>query len=257
MLADALPSSDTVRRLARFLPSRRSLAVGAALVALGAGCYVIALETSLFAISRVEVTGGPAAVNAQVVRALAPFVGTSLVGLDGGAVLQHVEALPTVVSATYDRAFPNTLSLRIVPEHPVAVLRTGPTAWLVSARGRVMRALGSATMPALPRIWMTEKSVRVGDLLAPQRGGTLTRVLAAAPLFRARISTAAVASGSLVFHLRSGLEVVLGRPTDIALKVAVAAKVLTQLPSGTRSIDVSVPSRPVASPYSYSSSSTG
>jgi cell division septal protein FtsQ len=224
-------------------------------MALGAGAYVIARETSLFAISRVEVTGGPAAVNAQVVRALAPFAGTSLVGLDGGAVIRHVEALPTVVSATYDRAFPSTLSLRIVPEHPVAVLRSGRTAWLVSARGRVMQALAALAMPALPRIWMAEKSVRVGDVLAPGRGGTLTRVLAAAPLFRARISTAAVANGSLVFHLRSGLEVVLGRPADIALKVAVAAKVLAQLPPGTLRIDVSVPGRPLASPYS--SSSTG
>ena len=57
----------------------------------------------------------------------------------------------------------------------------------------------------------------------------------------------------LVFHLRSGLVLVLGAPSDIALKVAVAARVLQQLESGTRTVDVSVPSRPVTSFQSFSS----
>lgn len=257
MPAEALAAATCLRRIApaavgqvaRFLPSRRSLVVGAGILAVAAGGYAIARETSLFAISRVDVTGGSAAVDAEVVRALRPFVGSSLVGLDGGAVLRRVEALPSVVSATYDRAFPSTLTLKIVPEHPVAVLRDGRTAWLVSARGRVMESLAAGGMPALPRIWMAEKSLHVGEVLAPRLGGTLTRALASAPLFRSRVATVSFTSGSLVFHLRSGLNVVLGSPTDIALKVAVAGRVLEQLPAGTRTIDVSVPSRAVASPY--------
>jgi hypothetical protein len=56
----------------------------------------------------------------------------------------------------------------------------------------------------------------------------------------------------LMFHLRSGLELVLGRPANVALKVAVAARVLAVMPSSTRLVDVSVPSRAVASPYASS-----
>jgi hypothetical protein len=70
---------------------------------------------------------------------------------------------------------------------------------------------------------------------------------------RARVAAVSLVNGALVFHLRSGLELVLGAPTEIALKVAVASDVLRQLPPGTQTVDVSVPSRPVASPQSVSS----
>jgi len=242
-----------LRKIAHLLPSRRSLLAGAAVVAIAACGYAIARETSLFAIHEVDVTGGPKAVRAQVTQALAPLVGTSLVGLDGGDVLQRVEALPTVVSARYDRAFPDTLRVTVVPEHPVAVLRTGPHAWVVSARGRVIRSIATDGAPTLPRMWLAEKTVRIGDVLPLSLGGALTRVLTAAGSFRSRIGTAAMANGFLIFHLRSGIELVLGSPSAIPLKVAVAARVLAQLPSGTRSVDVTVPSRPVTSYYLSSS----
>jgi len=236
-----------LRRVARFVPSRRSLLAGAGVAAIAASGYAIARETSLFAINRVDVSGGSAAVDAQVARALAPLVGKSLVGLSGAEVLQRTGALPTVVSATYDRAFPNTLRVTIVPEHPVAVLRDGAAAWIVSARGRVIRPVAAQGALTLPRIWEGAKTVRVGEVLPLGLGGTLTRVLTEAGSLRSRIGQAALLSGQLVFHLRSGLELLLGNPTEVALKVAVATKVMQQLPSGTRSIDVSVPSRPVTS----------
>jgi cell division protein FtsQ len=223
--------------------------VGAGVIAIAAGAYAVARETSLFAIHRVDVTGGSRAIDTQVAQALAPLVGKSLVGLDGAEVLQRAEALPTVVSATYDRAFPNTLRVTVVPERAVAVLRDGPAAWVVSARGRVIRPIAAQGAGTLPRIWVAEKTVRVGGLLPLELGGTLSRVLAAAGSFRTRVARAALANGQLVFHLRSGLELLLGSPSDIALKLAVAAKVLQQLPSGTRVVDVSVPSRPVTSSY--------
>lgn len=241
------PSSDVLQRFVRFVPSRRSLLVGAGVVALAAGCYAIARETSIFAIERVDVNGGSSAVRAQVSRALAPLVGRSLVGLNGGDVLRRAEALPTVVSATYDRAFPNTLRIRIVPERPVAVLRAGATAWVVSTRGRVMRPVALNQAPTLPRMWIAEKGVRVGEMLSPKLGGVLARALAAAGSMRGRVATASLTADVLVFHLRSGIGLILGAPTDIPLKAAVTARVLQQIPSGTRTVDVSVPSRPVSS----------
>jgi cell division protein FtsQ len=223
--------------------------IGAGVVAIAAGGYVIARESSLFAIERVDVSGGSKAVDKQVEQALAPLVGRSLVGLDGADVLHRVEALSTVVSATYDRAFPNTLHVTVVRERPIAVLRDGAAAWIVSERGRVIRSIAAHAAPTLPRIWVAAKTMSIGEVLPLGLGGTLTRALTAAGPLRGRIGTALLVTGSLVFHLRSGIELVLGAPTDIALKVAVAEKLLSQLPSGTRNLDVSVPSRPVASPY--------
>ena len=252
MLAEALRAPFTRLRIRRFLPSRRSLVVGAGVAAIAAGGYAIARETSIFAIHQVRVVGGSKAIDKQVTQALGPLMGRSLVGLDGSEVLRRTEMLPTVISATYDRSFPNTLRVTIVPERPVAVLRDGPGAWIVSERGRVIRPIAVEAAGVVPRIWVAMKTVRVGALLPATLGGTLARVLTVAGVFRARIGTASLVDGQLVFHLRSGRQLMLGSPSDIALKLAVATKVLEQIPLGTRSVDVSVPSRPVTSIYSSS-----
>ena len=235
-------------KLARFAPSRHSLAIGLGIVAVAAGGYAIARETPLFAIHRIDVTGGTAAVDAKVARALEPFAGKSLVGLDGAAVLRRADSLPTIVSTTYDRAFPNTLRVTIVPERAVAVLRGGTAAWVVSARGRIMRAMGAHGAPLLPRIWLAKATTgRVGEIVPLELGRATVGALASAGALASRVASASLTDGTLVFHLRSGLELVLGSPMNVALKAAVAAKVLAALPSGTALLDVSLPDRPVTS----------
>jgi hypothetical protein len=49
-----------------------------------------------------------------------------------------------------------------------------------------------------------------------------------------------------VFHLRSGLELLLGDAGDVKLKLAVAERVLPVLPQGSTFLDVSIPGRPVS-----------
>ena len=144
----SLPQVHPRAWLARFAPTRRSLAVGFGLLAVALGGYLLARETALFAIDRIEVRGGSPQVARQVRSALASLVGRPLVGLDGSAVLARVDALPTVVSASYDRSFPHTLRITVVPERPAAVLRRGPDSWLVSRHGRVMERLPADGCPA-------------------------------------------------------------------------------------------------------------
>jgi hypothetical protein len=67
-----------------------------------------------------------------------------------------------------------------------------------------------------------------------------------AGVFASRIAAASYADGSIVFHLRSGLEVLLGDRAEIRLKVAVAEHALAVLPSGSTFLDVSVPGRVVS-----------
>ena len=246
--------------LARVVPTRRSLAVGFGLLAVAVGGYLVARETSLFAIDRIEVRGGSPSVAAQVRDALAPFAGRPLVGLDGSAVLRRVDALPSVVSATYDRAFPHTLRITVVPERPAAVLRRGPDSWIVSTRGRVLARLGSTAVPRLPRIWISTRTpVRTGAELRVAGAATAARAAGLAGAFVARVASASETDGTLVFHLRSGLELLLGDGGDIKLKVAVAERVLALLPTGSTFLDVSNPGRPVSgtgSPLSVTSSSS-
>src|SRR5262249_34478379 len=200
-----------------------------------------------FAIDRIEVNGASPQVAGQVRQALGSVTGHPLVGLDGSAVLRTVDALPTVVSASYDRAFPHTLRITVVPERPAAVLRRGPDSWLVSTRGRVIERLPLRAQPKLPRIWVsTHTSVQTGAEVATTDAAVVARAVGSAGRFAGRVTSASYTAGALVFHLRSGVELVLGDAADIKLKVAVAERVLTILPSGSRFLDVSVPGRPVS-----------
>ena len=179
--------------LADVAPTRRSLAIGFAVLAVALGGYLIARESPLFAIDRIKVSGGSPQVARQVHSALASLVGRPLVGLDGSAVLQKVDALPTVVSASYDRAFPHTLRITVVPERPAAVLRRGSDSWLVSMRGRVMERLPATALPKLPRIWIsTRTSVRTGAELTAAGAATAAHAVGLAGTFAARIGSASL-----------------------------------------------------------------
>jgi cell division protein FtsQ len=231
----------------RFVPTRRSLAVGLGIVVFASFGYLLARETSLFAIDRIEVDGASPRVAGQVRQALATLVGRPLVGLNGSEVLQKVDALPTVVSATYDRGFPHTLRITVVPEHPVAVLRNGVNSWLVSARGRVMERLPLRAAPSLPRVWVpAHMDEPVGSTLNRIPARVAVRAAGLAGTFASRIATATYADRTLVFHLRSGVEILLGTASDVKLKVAVAARALAELPSGSTYLDVSLPGRAVS-----------
>jgi cell division protein FtsQ len=233
--------------LSRWLPSAKSVAVGVGLLALAGGAYGVARETSAFAVTRVEVVGAPIRVRAQVRQAVAPLRGGSLLSLDGAALIRRVDALPTIVVAGYDRAFPHTLRITVVPEQPVAVVRQGGKSWLASARGRVMARVAPHAAQALPRVWIPHTTpVRVGGFLPMSHAGAVARSLSLAQRFPAHVVLAALKRDGLLFRLRSGLELRLGEPTDIRLKLAIAARALHRMPAGMTYLDVSVPGRPVA-----------
>jgi cell division protein FtsQ len=233
--------------LARIAPSRRSIVVGLAIVAVAAAGYLAARDTGMFAVRRIEISGAPPTVARQIDHALAPLVGTSLVALDGQGLKRRIEGLPSVVAARYDRAFPHTLRISVVPERAVAVLRSGNRGWLVSARARVIARIARTAKPALPRIWLPAATGIVpGAFLAPTAGGGAARALGFAHGFPDRIRFASSGNDGVVFHLASGLDLRLGDPADTRLKLAVARRALPLLPSGTTYLDVSLPGRPVA-----------
>ena len=226
---------------------RRLLAIAIALPLLGAGAYFGARDTSTFAVRTIDVRGGTPALQAKVRATLAPLLGRSLLALDGRGLERRVDDLPDVVSSTYDRAFPHTLRVRVVPEVPVAVLHRGKQTWLVSGRGRAIEEIKNGTRPGLPRIWVpTAAQVSPGAFLAPADGGTAARALELAAGFPARFSTVSFAHGELTMRLRLGLELRLGDPVDVRLKLAIARRALRLLPPGSTYLDVTVPQRPVA-----------
>ncbi len=239
--------------LVRFAPSGRSLLAGAAALLIAAGLYGLARESSMFAVQTIAVEGASAGLAAQVQKELRSYEGRSLVAIDGAAVAQQVDGLAAVRNSVVDRAFPHTLRIRVVPELPVAVLRRGAGSWLVSARGRVIGTIVRGAQPALPRIWLPPRTdIEVGDLLAGETGGLAARSLAAfvGSGFPSRITFVRALDGQITLGLRGGLEVRLGPPVDLRLKIAIAHGILPTLalPSagGPDYLDLVVPERPVA-----------
>jgi cell division protein FtsQ len=240
----------TAPELRRFAPSARSLVVGIALFAVAVGAYLVARDTSLFAIRTIEVRGGTPALQAQVRRALVGEQGLSLLRVDGGALDNRLGAIAGVHSFTYDRAFPHTLRIVVRPEHGVLVLRQSNRAYLVSSTGRVLRALPDARRSALPRLWAPASvQVTVGAELPPEQAAAAIALgpLRGAPL-PGGVATVVATGNDLTLKLGGGLELRLGDGGDLRLKLAIARKILAQTGAardGSGYLDVSVPQRPV------------
>ena len=240
-------------QVASALPSGRSLLVGAGLVAVAIGLYLIARQPSVFAVHELRVEGTSPALARRIEHEVASVRGHSLVTLDGDALLARVESLPEVRSASYDRAFPHSLVLTVVPERPAAVLRRGAEAWLLSTRGLAMGRLELHSHLRLPRIWVPKAvAVEEGKIVSDVDIRTAVSALpaGAADKLPIRIRTARNKDGELVFVLVNGLELRLGSPADVPLKLAVAREILPRLAApaggGPTYLDLGLPGKPVA-----------
>jgi cell division protein FtsQ len=242
-------SSESLE-LGRLVPSSRSLLVAFAVLGGVLLALVAARETPLFGVRAIEVTGASPGVERQVARTLADRRGDSLVGLDLDAARTDVAALPAVAAVAFDRAYPNTLRVTVVPERPVAVVRQGASAFVVSERGRVIARVPRTRRPELARIWVArDVPLEPGAIVD---GDLRTAVGAVAPLagvrFPGRVVSVATGDDELTLRLGSGLELRLGEPAHVDLKLAVAGRILPLLPEGSGYLDLSVPDRPVAGP---------
>ena len=241
------------RRFAGLLPSWRVLALAFGVVLALAGTYLAARQSAVFAVRTVEIRGAPPAVTAQVRDTLRPLEGESLLRVDLDSVASRLAAIPSVQRASFDRAFPHTLRVAVVAERPVAVLRRGTEAWLVSARGRVIRPLLRPRLSSLPRIWVPATvSAAAGDTLVDPPTVRAVHALAAASIegtLPARVRSATATEGKLTLQLAAGTHVELADEEHLELKLAVARQVLLALKPTVDGwpayLDLTVPGRPV------------
>jgi len=225
-----------------------------AAVALLALLYLAARETPLFAVRTVEVTGGSKAVRKAVQQAAQPVEGESLVALDGKSLVRELEALPSVRSASYDRAFPSTLRIFVRPELPLGIVRLGPDRWVVSERGRIIRRYAPGSSERYPRFRLPGRpNIVPGSYVTDPGARVVLGALAVVPKdFPVRIDLVRLEGGRLTMDLSApwgGPELRLGEAVDVEAKLAAAALVLRSLSDDARSsvgyVDVSVPERTV------------
>ena len=233
------------------LPSGRALLVAFAAVAAIVGGYFAARETSMFAVQRIEVTGARPSVIERVDAALAPLDGTSLLSLNAADLDERLSRLRDVSLISYDRAFPHTAKVVVSAERPVAVLRRGSQAWIVTERGRVLEPIGDPRASGLPRIWAADAPIpSAGETADHGRGASPCpppRRRAVGRLRSLHVTSArrAYVDGDLSLVLGSGTEIRLGDADDLALQLAVAERVLEATGPGAQYVDVSVPQRAV------------
>jgi len=245
------PRGIDVPPLLRYVPSGRSVVVGIAIALLAFGAYFGARESSIFAVRTLEVRGGTAQTRAQVRAALSSELGTSLLKIDRAAVAAKLAGVSSVLRFTYDRDFPNTLRVTVRREQPVLVLRQSNHAYLVAATGRVLKPLPHPLLSHLPRLWVKGSvPVVVGQQLPPTPAAA-AHALAAANRARLPGGVGSIASshGSFTLELGTGLELRLGEPNDVLLKLTIAKRILRQTGAAVDPgyLDVSVPERPVLS----------
>jgi cell division protein FtsQ len=226
------------RDLVQLLPGWRVLAIGFGAVLAVLGAYVVARQSSLFAVQTLEIRGAPPVVEEAVRTSLRPVERESLLRVDLESVQSRLTAIPSVRDASLDRAFPHTLRVNVTAERPVAVLRRGSEAWLVSARGRVIRQLEHPRLSRLPRVWVPlTVAAAAGDHLTD--GSAVKAVTALAALdtgprrLPARVAQARADDRELTLVLAAGTELRLADQEDLALKLAVAREVLLG-PDGSR-----------------------
>jgi cell division septal protein FtsQ len=236
------------------VPWRRVSGIAAAAAALVALLYLAARETPLFAVRTVEIRGGSEAVRKAVREAAQPVEGESLVALDGKSLVRELEALPSVRSASYDRAFPSTLRISVRPERPLGIVRLGPDRWVVSERGRIIRRYAPGSSERYPRFRLAGRpNIVPGSYVTDPGARVVLGALAIMPKnFPVRIQTVRLERGRLTMDLWApwgGPELRLGEAVDVGVKLAVAALVLRSLSADARSsvgyVDVSVPERTV------------
>jgi len=241
--------------LGRLVPSGRVLLLAFGALAGVLAVLLLARETSVFGVDSIEVTGASPGVARQVERTLGDRKGDSLVGLDLDAARADVLALSTVAGVSFDRGFPHTLRVTVDPERPVAVARQGADSYVLSERGRVIARVDRHAKPGLARMWVAKDvTLEKGAIVD---GDLRVAVEAVTPLagthFPGRVVSLTTANDQLTLRLRTGLELRLGDIRDVNLKLAVAARVIPQLPDGAGYLDVSVPDRPVAGAASLDS----
>jgi cell division septal protein FtsQ len=234
------------------VPSGRSVAAGLVVLALAAGAYVAARQTSLFGVQTVDVRGGTPALRGAVRQALAAERGESLLRVDGAAIARRLDAIPDVRGFTFDRSFPHTLRVTVRRELPVLVVRRvpGADAFLVAASGKVLRLLPHARLSRLPRLWVKKDVSLVVGAPLPR---TLTPAAETVAVARSAalpggVAAIRVGSSELTLELGSGLDIRLGDDGDLRLKLAIARRILRLSAGATAAggyLDVAVPERPV------------
>lgn len=223
------------RQWARRWLAWRALLVAGLLVAAVVAVLWLLFFSSVFAVSRVDVSGNSVLSAGQVRRVAAVPMGEPLAGVDLGAVAARVRALTAVQGVQVTRSWPHAIRIDVHERVPVAVVRRGGVLRGLSEDGVLFRRY--ASRPAgLPL-------VRAGTHTRADALAEAAKVVRALPTgLSAQVAHLDVRTiDGISLRLRDGRRVLWGSADRSADKAKVVAVLLEHK---ARFYDVSVPSRP-------------
>jgi cell division protein FtsQ len=254
--AAAAATLRTIPRVALAIPAslrRRLLFALGALVVLWSLYHFWFRDSGFVKVEHVKIKGVTARNSDEIEAALTHAArDMTTMHVRKGALMSAVAGYTAVKDLEVTAHFPHTLTIRVIQEQPVAVLRAGGKRVLLSADGSVLSGVRAGRKIASIRTSGGAPATRLTD---PVALGEL-RVVAAAPNALAlRIaSVGRGASRGIVVKLQNGPQIVFGDDTRLEAKWAAAAGVLADSSSkGASYVDVRLPARPVAGTFSVSS----
>lgn len=227
--------------------------------------FFVLRNTAAFEITAVEVEPTEH-VSAESLQSLAQVpAGSTLLNVDTDAVEQSLKKNPWVASVSFERQFPGTLKITIQEQtvDALVLMSSGTVAWYLSDQGTwieptvIEPAEDQSASDAALALAQEAGCLLVADVpptVDPSAGAAATdAVLDAVAQFREGFSAdfsaqvvcyRAPSTDSVSCTLKSGVEVSLGAPTDIAEKERIVEAYLAEHGDGLLLINVRVPSSP-------------
>jgi len=200
--------------------------------------------TGAFNVDRVQVDGAGSIAGTVRKTAFATVGDTSMLSVSPAAIAMAIASIPRVKAAYVDRSFPNTLTIKVVPERAVAIAPTGSGRVVVAASGRVLGPVTGGSM-GLPFVAAAPSDI-------PGVGGTVVvpavtaeLALAAARGRSIRFTAIGYGQDGLVGRTAHGAEIRVGDGDQLGVKLKVARSVLRRAGQDVQYIDVTVPAAPV------------
>lgn len=178
------------------------------------GAVRAAAVASGFEVRRVTVAGRRDAARDDILGALGPSIGQSILHVDLEAARRRIEALGWVRAAAVSRLLPDTIQVSIREREPAAIWQMSGTMRLIDQSGAVIRDVGGQEYPGLPLV------VGAG---APQSASGILTALKDHPEIAA-MTAAITRYGDRRWNLRlkNGLDVMLPEG-DVAAALATLA----------------------------------
>lgn len=235
---------------------RRLKLASGVIVALSVPVIVLSVpHMEVFDVRHVEVAGASAVPDPLVRRQIQPLLeGQTIFSLDRDAIEREVERLPFVREATIDRHLPGGLTVRVREYEPLAFALAGREGWLIARDGRVLAPARLQDWSSrAPIVQLDAQELRSGDRVDDEPALELLRVIP--PTFPAAFTKVEMTPEGMVAELADGLELKFGPPTDLAVKLRVAQRLMVvygvdRAAGGEMAdnqgnyLDVSVPARP-------------